>query len=370
MQFLQRTVKFNFLFSMLAGLVVVILGSTSAIAQTYPAPYGTQQNSAHVTVYKDCGFRGKSRALAVGEYRDVRDLNLGNDSISSMRVPNGMQITLYKNERFGGEAVYLDRNISCLDKRWNDEASSLKVTYTNQPQVNQPRVNQGQYPNSSNQYPNSSNQYPATVFPNNARQNQNVNINALSRVSFANTSLERLSDKRWQIVNQNGSVNRFHETARVGRSIYLKEKSGNQSLQINLDRNQLVFQMPNGQPVSYPIARLEAKPLATNTFGASPSNTSNRSIAGSCFNYNAYTLGGEGGIRFHGREGFERFKKRGHKDRICHNGSLTMEISKTSPSTTVIVEIQGRKFVFAKNEKEDSLRNSWYRKKVTLRVGK
>ena len=372
MQFLLKTVKSKTSFSLLVSCIVIMLTSATAVAQTYPAPYSTQQNDAFVTVYKDCGFRGKSRALAVGDYRNVRDLNLGNDSISSVRVPNGVQITLYEHERFKGEAVYLDRDISCLDKRWNDEASSLKVAYTNQPQANQGTYSgrSNQYPASTSQYPTSNNQHSSDGYPNNFRQNQNVNMAKLSRVAFANTSLERLSDKRWQIVNPNGSVDKFHETARVGRTFYLKKKSSKQTLHVDLDRNVLVFQMPNGQPVSFPIAHLEAKPIKNRNFGAVPIVKPNKFIANRCFSYRAYTLGGEGGIKFHGHEGFHQFQKKAYTGQLCHDGGLTLELDKTKPSTTVIVEIEGNKYVFDKNEKEELLLNNWYRKTVQLKVGR
>ena len=46
-----------------------------------------------------------------------------------------------------------------------------------------------------------------------------------------------------------------------------------------------------------------------------------------------------------------------------------MELNKTLPATEVIVEIQGKKYRFGKNEKADVLKNTWYRKKVNLLVG-
>ena len=45
-----------------------------------------------------------------------------------------------------------------------------------------------------------------------------------------------------------------------------------------------------------------------------------------------------------------------------------MEINKKSLSTDVLIEIQGRTFRFSPNEKEDVLRNTWYRKLVKLVV--
>ena len=76
----------------------------------------------------------------------------------------------------------------------------------------------------------------------------------------------------------------------------------------------------------------------------------------------------QGGVRFHGKDGFFQFSKRAHSGRICHSGELTMEINKTSPSTAVVVEIQDKKFHFSRNEKPDAFKNTWYRKRHTLYI--
>jgi hypothetical protein len=128
------------------------------------------------------------------------------------------------------------------------------------------------------------------------------------------------------------------------------------------------MQSPNGQRIEYPIQQVNRQranraPVAPVQVGP------NRRIASACFNYRAYTTGGQGGIRFHGKDGFFQFASKGHSDRICHNGPLVMEINKTAPSTEVIVDINGEKFRFGANETPDAYLNTWYRKKVTLVVG-
>jgi len=47
-----------------------------------------------------------------------------------------------------------------------------------------------------------------------------------------------------------------------------------------------------------------------------------------------------------------------------------MEINKTSKATDVIVEIEGNRYRFARNEAHDAYKNNWYRKKVRLQVGR
>ena len=91
-------------------------------------------------------------------------------------------------------------------------------------------------------------------------------------------------------------------------------------------------------------------------------------IRGRCFDYTAYTSGGDGGVRFSGHEGFNRFSNKPYKGRLCHQGTMTMEINKRSQDTGVVVEIQGIKYRFPPNSPYDQLRNTWYRKVVTLNV--
>ena len=59
-------------------------------------------------------------------------------------------------------------------------------------------------------------------------------------------------------------------------------------------------------------------------------------------------------MRFHGKEGFYRFNTKAESGRICHNGPLTMEINKQDPATVVIIDIEGNRYKFGKNEQHDA----------------
>ena len=74
-------------------------------------------------------------------------------------------------------------------------------------------------------------------------------------------------------------------------------------------------------------------------------------------------------MRFVGKDGFYRFNKKAKTGRICHDGSLVMEMNKTAPGTRVIIEINGSRFVFEAGDSGE-LRNNWYRKSVTLLVNR
>ena len=91
-------------------------------------------------------------------------------------------------------------------------------------------------------------------------------------------------------------------------------------------------------------------------------------VQGSCFTYKAYARGGQAGIKFQGKDINQKFDDDAVSGRVCHSGSLTMELNKMDPNVDVFVEIQGRTYKFAKGEKEDLLLNTWYRKMVKLKV--
>ena len=51
-----------------------------------------------------------------GDYRD-RDIKIGNDRISSIRVPNGWSVTVYKSNNFEGSSETYTRDVRCLDRQ-------------------------------------------------------------------------------------------------------------------------------------------------------------------------------------------------------------------------------------------------------------
>jgi hypothetical protein len=91
-------------------------------------------------------------------------------------------------------------------------------------------------------------------------------------------------------------------------------------------------------------------------------------INGSCFNYKAYARGGEGGIKFQQKGIKQKFNDNVVSGKVCHQGSLELELNKMDKNVAVFVEINGRTYKFASGEKEDLLLNAWYRKMIKLSV--
>ena len=100
--------------SVLVSLLLTIATAFSAMAQD------------HVTVYRDCQYRGSSHNLYEGQYLD-RDLGVGNDAISAIRIPRGWKVTVYTNNRFQGASRTFDESVSCMPADLNDKISSMRV---------------------------------------------------------------------------------------------------------------------------------------------------------------------------------------------------------------------------------------------------
>lgn len=94
----------------------------------------------NVGLYADCNYRGKKYFLAPGNYR-LYQMQMDNDQLSALQIPNGMRVTLYEHDNFEGKSVTYTSNIACLGEDWNDQASSLVVERVN----SRPDYNQNEY---------------------------------------------------------------------------------------------------------------------------------------------------------------------------------------------------------------------------------
>lgn len=90
------------------------LGSFSASAQDY------------ITVYYDGDYGGSSHRLYDGEYR-ADELGVGNDKISSIRIPSGFRITVYSDDNFRGRSRDFSSSVRRMPSDFNDKISSIRV---------------------------------------------------------------------------------------------------------------------------------------------------------------------------------------------------------------------------------------------------
>ncbi len=80
-----------------------------------------------VTIYEHIDYGGASQQLQAGRY-DVAQLAIGNDAVSSVRVPPHWRVTLYQDGGFSGETRILTSDTPTLvDLNFNDQTSSIVV---------------------------------------------------------------------------------------------------------------------------------------------------------------------------------------------------------------------------------------------------
>lgn len=83
-----------------------------------------------VTVYRDANYRGKSQRLEAGKYNwtDLKKSGaIGDDSISSLKVPSGYKATLYHDPDFKTRPQSFTSNTSYVGNTLNDKTSSIIV---------------------------------------------------------------------------------------------------------------------------------------------------------------------------------------------------------------------------------------------------
>lgn len=92
-----------------------------------PAPILTLSGAGSVTVFKKSDYRGASQTLGIGEH-DVDALTMvGNDQISSIKVPPGLRATLHGDAGFAGSRSTYEKDAANLSASKNDATSSITV---------------------------------------------------------------------------------------------------------------------------------------------------------------------------------------------------------------------------------------------------
>ena len=195
-------------------------------------------------------------------------------------------------------------------------------------------------------------------------------------MEFAGTVLEKNAERQWSLTNRNGKTSNFRQISKNDSAVYLEGINNRQKMRIDFFTNDVTILARNGEQASYEMTR-SLRP--NENFRADQRIKTNNAVVaqpgvpivrGSCFDYTAYTNGGDGGLRFRGHEDLEfiRLGKKPHKGRLCHSGQLVFEISKRNQATDVVLEIQGQKFRFAANAEYSEFHNSWYRNWMEVNV--
>ncbi|HEX9060017.1 MAG TPA: cohesin domain-containing protein, partial [Clostridia bacterium] len=98
--------------------------SANILTDTKPTP--TPASKPMVEIYADGDYQGLSQTLSIGSY-NLNDLKIGNDVLSSLKVPQGLKVTLYEHENFQGRTKTFTENASWVGDDFNDITSSIVV---------------------------------------------------------------------------------------------------------------------------------------------------------------------------------------------------------------------------------------------------
>jgi Ca2+-binding RTX toxin-like protein len=86
-----------------------------------------EQNSLQVTFYENTMYGGNSLSLAPGNYNQTDFGSLGNDKLSSLKIPEGLSVRLYADHYYQGKYKdYTSGNIEDV-KDFNDLTSSIQI---------------------------------------------------------------------------------------------------------------------------------------------------------------------------------------------------------------------------------------------------
>jgi hypothetical protein len=100
----------------------------SLIIEEFP-PSAMPVAGTFVTIYKD-DFSGASKNLLPGQYESYELGNVGNDQLSSIKIPKGMKVTLYEHGGFTGQKLVLTQDTragTLVANKFNDFTSSILV---------------------------------------------------------------------------------------------------------------------------------------------------------------------------------------------------------------------------------------------------
>lgn len=110
------------------GGVIYQYGRHSKINQQWmlsEVKWNAELSDLTATIYADANFQGASQPLGIGSF-EKKKLRIGNDTISSIRVPGGLRVTVFVDDHFSGTRQFYYDDVATLNV-WNDRISSIIV---------------------------------------------------------------------------------------------------------------------------------------------------------------------------------------------------------------------------------------------------
>ncbi|MPM45834.1 hypothetical protein SDC9_92526 [bioreactor metagenome] len=81
-----------------------------------------------VQIYSDANYQGNVQQLKPGYY-NINQLSIGNDTLSSIKIPRGFVVRLYEDANFKGNYVTLRNDVPYIGDYFNDKVSSIIVIF-------------------------------------------------------------------------------------------------------------------------------------------------------------------------------------------------------------------------------------------------
>jgi phosphatidylserine/phosphatidylglycerophosphate/cardiolipin synthase-like enzyme len=88
--------------------------------------YWKTRTDSHVSVYEHGSHQGVVQHLRAGRH-DMTELSVGNDSISSLKVPAGWRVTLFEHGGWSGASKTFTADAHWVGNEFNDRTSSIEV---------------------------------------------------------------------------------------------------------------------------------------------------------------------------------------------------------------------------------------------------
>ncbi len=107
----------------------VLTAETGNNSGSTDSPIVSTPSGDGVTMYTDSDFGGSAVTFGIGEYNmnEMQSAGISNDAISSIKVPLGYKLTVFKDIDFGGDNKVYSADVSYMGNDWNDQITSFVV---------------------------------------------------------------------------------------------------------------------------------------------------------------------------------------------------------------------------------------------------
>ncbi len=90
---------------------------------------GFAESDGKVILYQFTGYRGLDQVVSTGKYNNYQ-ITLGDNKISSIRIPLGYKVVVYRDANFLGKTAEFTSSVDDLGSEWDNHISSLEVIST------------------------------------------------------------------------------------------------------------------------------------------------------------------------------------------------------------------------------------------------